>query len=636
MRNFKRVLAYSLCLLVVGVFSFSAYGQDANPFIPSDEALNNTVIPIRDRVALAARLMGIEAAPVVLENVSPLNVGDQKVFYVSNTSTNEVLQVPATLYTVGEHIYLWVEDSRTPVDESRLFSLAETFDAFIYEAVREIWGSEDIPGIDGDPRVHALISYGVGSSVAAYFMNDNTLPAEVVSHSNEHEMFLISGLVFNSYELEYIESIIAHEFQHMIRANVQFNEETWMNEGFSEFTQFHLYPSLYTEVSSFLLRPDTQLNSWAEDYAYRPANYGAAGLFVSYFYDRYGMDALQQLSRDNAPRGLQSVDNVLAALGEPDVNQFFADWVVANYIFDPTVGTGIYGYSTIPAEMGILRPDRVAEFPTSLRGTVSQYAADYYQLRDWNDAQTLTITLDAPQEVNIIPVEAHNGERFAYSNRADMSNTRMTRAFDLTAVEHATLEFKLWHHFEELWDYGYVMVSVDGGESWDILTGEHTRSENPYLNAYGDGYTGKSGDVSRNAVAEWVKEVISLDAYAGQEILIRFEAITDDALNQHGMAIDDVTIPEIAYMSDFETLNDWVLEGWIWTDNRLEQRAWVQVIQETPDDVIVNRLEYRGQATTNTWSVDIVANAERITVVLSAFAPVTTVPMPYELHISEG
>jgi len=64
--------------------------------------------------------------------------------------------------------------------------------------------------------------------------------------------------------------------------------------------------------------------------------------------------------------------------------------------------------------------------------------------------------------------------------------------------------------------------------------------------------------------------------YAGQSILVRFQMITDDAINQPGIAIDDVRIPEIGYVSDFE-LDDggWEAEGWIRMDNVLPQQAWV-------------------------------------------------------------
>lgn len=99
----------------------------------------------------------------------------------------------------------------------------------------------------------------------------------------------------------------------MIRQNLQFNEETWMNEGLSTFTEYYLNGTPDFFAYDFLYAPQTQLNYWNEDNFLRGANYGAAQMFLIYFYDRYGLDAMQQLSADNAPRGLQSVDDAACA-----------------------------------------------------------------------------------------------------------------------------------------------------------------------------------------------------------------------------------------------------------------------------------------------------------------------------------
>src|SRR5579871_3053803 len=116
------------------------------------------------------------------------------------------------------------------------------------------------------------------------------------------------------------------------------------------------------------------------------------------------------------------------------------------------------------------------------------------------------------------------------------------------------------------------MVSTDGGKTWTPLSTAHTTSDNPNGAAYGVGYTGASNG--------WVSESIPLDAYAGKQILVRFEMITDDAVTRPGMAIDDVSIPEIKYTDNFEMSGgDWQPEGWIWTDNRLPEAGWVQVAE---------------------------------------------------------
>ena len=210
-----------------------------------------------------------------------------------------------------------------------------------------------------------------------------------------------------------------------------------------------------------------------------------------------------------------------------------------------------------------------------------------------------------------------------YSNKTDYSDTTITRRFDLSGVDSATLAYNVWYHIENLWDYGYVMVSTDDGATWDILETPEMTWENPHNNAYGPGYTGLSDG--------WVAESISLDAYAGQDILLRFEMITDDATTQPGMLIDDVRIPEIDYASDFEAdSGGWEARGWIWTDNTLPQQVWVQAVQESGTDRQFDRWLVPADAPI---ALELVEGVDQVMLAISPFAPLTTVPMPYTLAL---
>jgi hypothetical protein len=533
--------------------------------------------------------------------------------------------VTATLRAVGDHIYLWVENGTSVADDD-LRALALAFDTAIYDQTRALWGSESSPGIDGDPRIHGLFVTNLGPTTAAYFSSDHTYPAEVVPFSNEHEMFLFNLDVLPSPMPQFdVQSIVAHEFQHMIRQNIQPNEEYWLNEGFSEFTQMSLFNAPAWETLLFLNQPGTQLNTWYESLSNRGQNYGAALLFVTYFYQRYGADALSALSADPSARGLQAVDNVLRARGEPGVDTFFADWVLANGLNDSGLADGRYGYRFLPwLTIAASTVAQVDTLPFERSGEVNHYATDYYEV-SVPDADRLTLTLESDSTTaQLIPTEAENGACFWYSNRGDMSDTTLTRAFDLTGVTNATLHYRVWHWTENLWDYGYVMVSADGGARWDILSTPNMTTDNPFGTGYGAAYTGMSDG--------WLDESISLDAYAGREILLRFEMITDDAVNQPGMAIDDVRIPEIGYSDDFEAGDGgWEARGWLWTDNALPQSVWVQVAQVAGDDVKVTRWLWPRDAAP--YTVPLEANRSRVIVALSPVAPVTTVPMRYRLSI---
>lgn len=610
---------------------FTATQQAASPLeYATLTALQTTTLPPRNRIDLARRLRGVTDIPTPPTDTPIYQIGDQQRFYVTNSSAGNTFQVTATLRAIGEHIYFWVEEGGTISDED-LQALVDAFDQTIYPGVRRLWGEEASPGVDGDPRIYGLFARDLGPTAAAYFSGDHTYPNAAVRTSNAHEMFFFNlDTLVGDDDLPYIESVLAHEFQHMIRNHLHPNLELWLNEGFSKFTQVYLYEELDLTVISFLGSPDTQLNSWNEEIALRTLDYGASLMFLLYLYDQHGIEAIHALSADRSQRGLQAADNVLRALGEPGIDTFFADWVMANALNDPSAAEGQYGYEILSAEFPVaLVENTVTTYPNESAGSVHQYATDYLILDNLEGVRALDIHVDAPAEVGLISPSPDNGGRFWYSNRGDVSDTTLTRAFDLTGVSTATLNYRLWYHTERNWDYGYVMVSTDDGMTWDILETANTTDHNPHGAAYGAGYNSVSGGGTSPI---WVDESVSLDAYAGQPILVRFEMITDDGVNQPGMAIDDLAIPEIGYFSDIESDDGgWLPAGWLITDNRLPQELWLQVGYETGGDVAVTRWRSQGGGT---WRLDLPEGTQEATLAISAFAPVTTISMSYSLNIS--
>jgi len=619
----KTFLLRALVLVCLTQAGGSARAQEAQApaQYPTLAALEQTIVPQADPLALARRLRGVSDIPPPPVDPPVREVGEQQLFWVTNDTENRTYPISATLRVVGEHIYLWLEDG-TPVSDADLQALADAFDHTIYDAVRGLWGSEPSPGVDGDPRLYGLFARNLGAGLAAYFLSRHIYPAAVYPNSNQHEMFFfnLDGIGTTNIANPYVESVLAHEFQHMIRANIQDNDALWLNEGFSTFTQWVLFNDAGA-LLSFLSAPQTQLNTWAEAEPRAP-HYGAAMLFINYFYERYGLEAVQQLSADPGT-SLDAFDHVLAAMGEPGVDMLFADWSVANAVLD--VGDGQYGYHNLPDNPPTPPPvATISSYPQTFDGQSNLYANDYYALSNLRGMKLLDIRLTMPDTVRLIAADAASGKWMWYSNRGDVSDMTLTRAFDLSAVDQATLSYNIWHDIEEGWDYGYVMVSADAGALWDILRTPNTTDANPQGNAYGPGYSGKSGD--------WLAESISLDAYAGQTILVRFETISDDGIAQPGMAIDDIAMPEIGYSSDFEADDGgWEADGWIWMDNRLPQQAWIQIIAEMGDDVRVTRwLATRdGQ-----WSLPLDGETDQVILALSPFAPVTTEQMPYTLQIS--
>jgi hypothetical protein len=416
-------------------------------------------------------------------------------------------------------------------------------------------------------------------------------------------------------------STAAHEFQHMIMHQQDLNEESWLDEGFSMFTEYLLaLGDVNWSLRSFVQHPDNQLTLWGvEDN--NAADYGASLLFLVYLYERFGLETLQAIYASPL-NGLAAVEAVLEAQDAGSVDRLFADWVVTNAMSPDSTS---YRYSTL-SEKPPVASATIYSLPYSRNQRLQQYATDYYQFGVLPASGELQLRVKMPEDAVLIPLNTLDGVQFWYSGRGDDSNPRLTRAFDLRGVTSAELSYRIWYGLETGWDYGYLSISADGGRTWQIQETPHTTTNNPYQKAYGAGYNGRS--------AGWEQEQISLDAFAGQEILVRFEVVTDDATHEAGMAIDDVRVDALNYAADFESDDGgWVAEGWVLTDNRLPQRAWLQLAQQVGDEVVLSRWLIEGD-TEQTITVN--PAAQRTILMISPFAPLTGESTRYTIEVLEN
>jgi len=606
--------------MFIGLLTWvSLLSAQPDPY-PTLTALQEADLPPRDRVVLAQALSGVTTIASPPAQPIEYTLGARQTFTVSNSTDDEITRVEAELAAIGQHILIWV-DLRAEYDPAEIVALADSFDSFIYPKVRAMWGSEASPGIDGDTRVYALFAYGLGDNVGAYFSSDHSYPSEVVSTSNEHEMFIYNLDAYGDLDSAEVQATTAHEFQHMIRENINLNPDTWVDEGLSVFTEIYIgYPDSALITGVYMAMPFTQLNTWADE-GPRAPHYGGAGLFFTYLYERFGASAMQAVSASEAG-GLVSVDEALKSQGHEGVDDFFADWVVANIAASPKADDGQWGYHMIEAGRAFHRT--VSEYPFVHTDSIPPYSVDYFAVGQLK-SDTLHLSLTLPATTRAVPTDAASGQRMWYSHRGDNSVTTLSREFDLTGVTSAELRYKTWYWYEDGWDFGYLMVSTDGAQTWDILSTPHSSTNNPHDTAFGAGYTGESGG--------WLEESVALDAYAGQRIWVRFASITDDAVTQPGMTLDDVRLDAVGYASDFESDDGgWQAEGWVWIDNILPQKTYVQIIQLLPDDrVQVTRQVLESDS--GTWDFILDPKRERTFVAISPVAPVTTESMTYTLTL---
>jgi len=593
------------------------------------EALARTEIPPRDLYQIVPRLRKNPDLAKTMPTPTPrsFKVGDTDTFFVvENAATGKYRTVTATLQIVTPNGYFWVEDGLN-VDRAGLQKSADLWEKQIYPTNVKYFGDPG-RGLDGDTRVHILSTRF--QEAAGYFSSVDTYPRALVPFSNERHVIYMNAEAVQPGSNEF-NGDLAHEFQHLIHNRQAKHNAGWMDEGMSDLAiKLNGYPVLGV-LDLFARNYDTQLNTWANSPDAAGAHYAASYLFFNYVAQRWGPDFIRDVI--HAPRegihGFQAVlDQRANGLRFDDL---FADWAVTNYLNDPSIENGRYAYAN-ESMFRITRVPSFNQYPSERSATLRQYAASYLTLPP--ASSDVTVYFTGTTTVKLLATNAHSGQWMWYSNRADMANMTLTRQFDLTKVNRATLQFWTWFDIEANYDYAYVEVSTDGGKTWDILKGKFTTSENPNGANYGEAFTGKSGTSDDAAPAQWVQEQMDLSPYAGKNILLRFEYITDDAYNTPGWVIDDVTIPEINYADDVEKgESGWQAAGFIRTDNVLPQKYIVQLIQ-FGSSTRVMRLPLdsfnRGKVTINGFGKDIA----RAVLVVTAHAPTTTEPTAYQVGVA--
>jgi hypothetical protein len=475
-------------------------------------SLEAAQVPVSDLVELAGRLGGKGEVPrVVATGAEQIALGTTKVFNVSNTDTDENFTVTASLRYATAHVYFWVENG-VPVDDDELRALVDRFESKTYPTDREFFGSEWTPGVDGDPHLYMLYATGLGSQVAGYYSSVDEYSAVAHPHSNGHEMFYINADSTGLGE-EYTSAVLAHEFQHMIHWHLDRNEDSWINEGASELAVFLNGFDLGGFDFVYAQNTDVQFNYWPDMHEEDVTpHYGVGFLFLNYFLNRFGAEATQALVRAES-NGLESIDQALATLGIVDevtgktvrAEGLFADFATALLLDDSSVGDGRFAFPNYSQPPQPNVTEVIDDCPTGVQDRdVRQFGIDYIAVRCTGEYR---LRFAGNSTVMALPATPALGDYYMWSNRADESDMQLTHAFDLPASGPIALDFKLWFDIEDGWDFAYVEVSTDEGQTWTILRTPSGTGYNPQGNNYGWGYTGLSGG---GPVAEWVNESVDL------------------------------------------------------------------------------------------------------------------------------
>jgi hypothetical protein len=329
----------------------------------------------------------------------------------------------------------------------------------------------------------------------------------------------------------------------------------------------------------------------------------------------------------NPENGLTSIDDTLKALNITDpltgelitADDVFMDWAATLHLMDESVGDGRFHYGNYPGAPRITESESVS-CPDSVSGSVNQYGIDSFTIDCPGD---YTLSFNGSTVIGLLPTDAYSGKYAFWSNKGDDSDMTLTREFDFTnASGPITLSFSMWYDLETDYDYLFLEASTDG-ENWEILSTPSGTAENPSGNSYGWGYNGQTEG--------WVTEEIDLSEYAGQAVQIRFEYITDAAVNGEGFLLDDVRIDAISYREDFEAGDGgWEAAGFARVENVLPQTYRLSLITRGETTTVTHIPINENQTAEVPLSLQ---SGEEAVLIVTGTARFTRLPAGYQIEI---
>ncbi len=587
------------------------------PTMPDDVmvAADFPVPQDRDLLALARQLRwnGVEPDPQPARFADGLpEVGDTTDFWTLDYPRSRMVSKEFVLAAVSEHAYWWIERGLN-VDDADLQRSVADVEGQIYPRVTAAFGAA--PGSAADPQRGHIIN-GRIPGVGGYVSGADPYPPSVQPYSNGVPAIYINAREIPLGSPEYL-TVLAHELQHAIHWYADPAEATWLNEGLSELavTEAGYSPG---SMRYYLRRPNASVVNWPKELnSDIGLNYGAAALFAHYLRERYVPESGLPELLAGPENGIAAVDAYLAEQGAEtvdgelaDFHSVFADWMVANLL---DADDGEFGYAALDVEASITRTQRVGDEGATV--SLPQYGIDYVEVQGIDKGAK--IQFEADGVTSILPDEPPGGACW-WTNRGDDTSTTLTREMTVPAAasvgEKPALMFQLWYDIEEDWDYLYVEVSTDGGETWDVLPADGTTDANPLGNSYGHGYTGAGG---------WRQVTLPLTDYAGQQAQVRFHYVTDDAIHGIGACVRDLAL---SWDNGEANAEDWRADGFVLINNRVRQ-DWVVWVIEDSVAPSATRMELEWDADSQQYAGHVVhspvAKGGRLVAAISPVAPAT-------------
>ena len=478
-------------------------------------------------------------------------LGKEHNFLVLNITSGTMKTCTARIFLITDHIVFWLDTDESPYLSENLIGTLRNFDVLTLPILRRIFGTENDPGIDNDPRFHVVFTGKIGDEYNGYFSALDSEDPRLRPASNGKELMFLNSRLIEMGETDVLDTL-AHEYQHMIHFHYDRNEQSFINEGLSGLVEYLTLGSIRDSfIRNYLSDTGKSLILWPDVGTAAPY-YGSSFLFCTYLHERFGDEFIHELV-SRTENGLNGIDAVLKREGiSLTADDVFQQWTAALLGELLRLNTGEWGYqSYVFPQEGIYRDIRTLSCGSAELHETAQYGIRFYKS---SCASPFRITVRGTPDSPVTSLAIPAGEHAWWSGAVNESMAILSHDFDLTAASlPVILKYDINFEIETDYDYYYLLLKDEEGRTTRLQTSTSTDHSPAQLNL-GMGSTGNSGGT--------IHEEIDISPWAGQHVRISFVYLTDTAAVGDGLLIDNIAIDAIAFEDDAESdADDWEAIG---------------------------------------------------------------------------
>lgn len=282
--------------------------------------------------------------------VGAFSVGDINTFNIeSSLDQHGRTEVMAVLQKVSDKLFFYVEsewwdelshEDRMEID-GKINNVSVEFENNIFPIMTSLFGSELDHPFDKNEKI-AVLFHRMTPAIGGYFNSADQFSVFQSARSNERNILYINTSHIKN---NLLESILAHEFMHLITFNQKermrgVREEIWLNDVRAEYVSTLLGYNkdenniVRNRASIFSRFPNDSLTEWIDEIS----DYGVVNIFAHYLVDHYGIEILtDSLISDEV--GIASINEALQKNGHSeDFSRIFTDWTIAVLVNDCDLG----------------------------------------------------------------------------------------------------------------------------------------------------------------------------------------------------------------------------------------------------------------------------------------------------------